>query len=73
MELKTRKVVFISDTDILGGTDSPKSKKRENNSGGKMKIDVIILEVNIRKKVSCGFKIFLNVFTLTLVSLMSST
>ena len=53
-------MVFISDTDILGGIDSPKKeKKRENNSGGKTKIDVIILEVNIRKKVSCVFKIFL--------------
>ena len=40
LELKTRKVVFISDTDILGGTDSPKeAKEKEINSGGKMKIN----------------------------------
>ena len=33
-------MIFISDTDILGGIDSPeKQKKEENNSGGKMKID----------------------------------
>ena len=67
-------MVFISDTDILGGIDSPKKpKKKENNSGGKTKIDDyfgskilfitssynILLEVNIRKKVSCVFTIFL--------------
>ena len=40
LELKTRKVVFISDTDISGGIDSPKkAKKKENSSGGKTKID----------------------------------
>ena len=40
LELKTRKVVFISDTDILGGIDSPrKQKQKKKNSGGKTKID----------------------------------
>ena len=43
LELKTWKVVFISDTDIFGGIDSPEKKKKkktkENNSGGKTKID----------------------------------
>ena len=41
LELKTRKVVFIFDTHIFGGIDSPKKqkKKKENNSGGKTKID----------------------------------
>ena len=29
LELKTRKVVFISDTDILDGIDSPKKKKKK--------------------------------------------
>ena len=32
-------MVFISDTDILGGIDSPKKQKKENNSGVKTKID----------------------------------
>ena len=36
--IKTRKVVFISDTDILDGIDSPKNKKKRN-SCGKTKID----------------------------------
>ena len=40
LELKTRKAVFIYDADILGGIDSPKKQiKKENNSGGKRKID----------------------------------
>ena len=29
MELKTRKVVFISETDTLDGIDSPKNKKKK--------------------------------------------
>ena len=33
-------MVFISDTDIFGGIDSPKkNKNKENNSGGKTEID----------------------------------
>ena len=60
LELKTRKVVFISDTDIFGGIDSPKKQKKENNSGGKMKIDDYF--GSKYKKESCLFKIFLNVF-----------
>ena len=28
LELKTRKVVFISDTDIFGGIDSPKKQTK---------------------------------------------
>ena len=38
LELKTRTLVFISDTDILGGIDSSKKQKKENNSGGKTNI-----------------------------------
>ena len=30
-------MIFLSDTDIIGGIDSPKKKKKkENNSGGKL-------------------------------------
>ena len=66
LELKTRKVAFISDTDVFGGIDSPK-KQKKNNKKTKTTLVVkrrsmIILEVNIRKKVSYVFKIFLNVF-----------
>ena len=32
-------MVFISDTDIFCGIDSPEKQKKENNSGGKTKID----------------------------------
>ena len=32
-------MVCISNTDIFGGVDSPKKQKKENNSGGKTKID----------------------------------
>ena len=39
LELKTRKVVFISDTDILAVLIAQKSKKKENSSGGKTKFD----------------------------------
>ena len=59
LELRTRKVVFISDTDILDGIDSPKIKKKETTLVVKRR-STIILEVNIRKKVSCVFKIFIN-------------
>ena len=38
--IKNKEGFFISDTDILGGIYSPKKqKKKENNSGGKTKID----------------------------------
>ena len=56
-------MVFISDTDILGGTDSPKKQKKKKETTLVVKCrSMIILEVNIRKKVSCVFRIFLNVF-----------
>ena len=58
LELKTRKVVFISDTDILGGIYSPKKQKKKTTLVVKRR-SMIILEVNIRKKVTCAFKIFL--------------
>ena len=52
-------MVFISDTDIFGGIDSPKKMK---TTLVVKRRSMIILQVNIRKKVSCVFKIFLNVF-----------
>ena len=39
--------------------DSPKNKKKETTLLVKRR-SMIILEVNVRKKVSCVFKIFLN-------------
>ena len=39
LELKTRKVVFISNTHILDGTDSQKIQNKRNSSCGKTKID----------------------------------
>ena len=49
--------LFVSDTDILGDIDTPNKHalvvKRRS---------MIILEVNMRKKVSYIFKIFLNVY-----------
>ena len=59
LELKTRKVVFISDTDILGGIHSPKKAKQKKTTVVVKRRLMTILEVNIRKKVSCVFKIFL--------------
>ena len=61
LELKTRRVVFISDTDILGGTDSPKKQKeKESNSGGKTKIYDYFGSKH--KNENCVFKAFLTVF-----------
>ena len=57
----SRKVVFISDTNILGGIDSPKKQKKKTTLVVKPR-SMIILEVNIRKKVTCVFKIFLMYF-----------
>ena len=62
LELKTRKVVFISDTDIFGGIDSPKkAKEKENNSGGKTKIDDYFGS-KYKKESELCIQIFLNVF-----------
>ena len=55
-------MVFISDTDILGGIDSPKKQKKKKTTLVVKRRSMIILEVNIRRKVSCVFNIFLNVF-----------
>ena len=56
-------MVFISDTDIFGSFDSPKKpKKRKKTTLVVKQRSMIILEVNIGKKVSCVFKVFLNVF-----------
>ena len=57
-------MVFISDTGISGGIDSPKKqkKKEEKTTLVVKRRSMNILEVNIRKKVSCVVNIFLNVF-----------
>ena len=56
-------MVFISDTDIFGGTDSPKKQEKKKTTLVVKRRLMIILEVNIRKKVSCVFKIILNVYS----------
>ena len=55
-------MVFISDTDILGGIDSPKKQKTKKTTLVVKRKSMIILEVNVRKKVSFVFRIFLTVF-----------
>ena len=55
-------MVFLSDTDIFGGIDSPKKQNKKKTTLVVKRRSMIILEVNIKKKVSCVFKIFLNVF-----------
>ena len=46
---------------ILGGIDSPKKQKKKTTLVVKPRL-MIILEVNVRKKVICVFKIFLMYF-----------
>ena len=58
--IKKGKVAFMYDTDILDGIDSPKNEKKRETTLVVKRRSMIILEVNIRKKVSCVFKIFLN-------------
>ena len=57
-------MVFLSDTDILGGIDthSPKKQNKKKTTLVVKRRSMIILEVNVKKKVNCVFKIFLNVF-----------
>ena len=45
LELKTRKVVLISDTDIFGGIDSPKKQKKKKTALVVKRRSMIILEV----------------------------
>ena len=65
LELKARKVVFIS-TDILSGIDKTKKKIKKTTLVVKRR-SIVSLEVKEKQKtnetkVSCVFKIFLNVF-----------
>ena len=50
---------FISDADNFGGIDSPKKQNKKKTTLVVKQRSMIILEVNIRKKVSCAFKSFL--------------
>ena len=59
--IKNKEGGFYSDTDILGGIDSPKKQKKENNSGGKMRIDDCFGSKYKKESDSCIQNLF-NVF-----------
>ena len=60
--IKNKEGVFFSDTDILGGIINPKKQKKKKTAQVVKRRLMIILKVNKRKKASCVFKIFLNIF-----------